>query len=71
MFFLIPGFGAQKADSLNVYKLLNSLNGGVVNSSRAILKNYLNFEDGDDKVGFYAREKCIETRKEIQDNGIL
>ncbi|MFQ9998684.1 MAG: orotidine-5'-phosphate decarboxylase, partial [Anaerococcus obesiensis] len=38
MFFLIPGFGAQKADSLNVYNLLNSLNGGVVNSSRAILK---------------------------------
>lgn len=71
MFFLIPGFGAQKADSLNVYNLLNSLNGGVVNSSRAILKNYMNYEDGQDKVGFYAREKCIETRKEIQDNAIL
>ncbi|MDU1316251.1 orotidine-5'-phosphate decarboxylase [Anaerococcus hydrogenalis] len=71
MFFLIPGFGAQKADSLNVYNLLNSLNGGVVNSSRAILKNYQNFEDGEGKVGFYAREKCIETRKEIRDNGIL
>ena len=71
MFFLIPGFGAQKADSLNVYNLLNSLNGGVVNSSRAILKNYQNFEDGEGKVCFYAREKCIETRKEIRDNGIL
>ena len=71
MFFLIPGFGAQKADSLNVYKLLNSLNGGVVNSSRAILKNYLNYDDGEDKIGYYAREKCIETRKEIQANGIL
>lgn len=71
MFFLIPGFGAQKADSMNVYKLLNSLNGGVVNSSRAILKNYLNYKDGEDKVGYYAREKCIETRKEIQDNAIL
>lgn len=71
MFFLIPGFGAQKADSLNVYKLLNSLNGGVVNSSRAILKNYLNYDDGEDKIGYYAREKCIETRKEIQSNGIL
>ena len=39
MFFLIPGFGAQKADSLNVYNLMNNKNGGVVNSSRAILKN--------------------------------
>lgn len=71
MFFLIPGFGAQKADSLNVYNLLNSLNGGVVNSSRAILKNYLNYDDGEDKIGYYAIEKCIETRKEIQSNGIL
>lgn len=71
MFFLIPGFGAQKADSLNVYNLLNLLNGGVVNSSRAILKNYLNYDDGEDKIGYYAREKCIETRKEIQANGIL
>lgn len=68
MFFLIPGFGAQKADSMNVYNLLNGLNGGVVNSSRAILKNYLNYEDGDQKPGYYARLKCIETRKEIESN---
>lgn len=68
MFFLIPGFGAQKADSKNVYKLLNNLNGGIVNSSRAILKNYLNYEDGEDKIGYYAKLKCIETRKEIEKN---
>ncbi|MDY3007354.1 orotidine-5'-phosphate decarboxylase [Anaerococcus porci] len=71
MFFLIPGFGAQMAESMNVYKLLNNLNGGVVNSSRAILKNYLNFDDGEDKIGYYARLKCIETRKEIENNGRL
>lgn len=71
MFFLIPGFGAQKADSMNVYKLLNDLNGGLVNSSRAILKNYQNYEDGEDKIGYYARLKCIETRKEIEENGKL
>lgn len=71
MFFLIPGFGAQKADSMNVYKLLEGLNGGVVNSSRAILKNWQNYEDGSEKVGYYAREKAIETYEEIKANEVL
>lgn len=71
MFFLIPGFGAQKADSMNVYKLLQDLNGGVVNSSRAILKNWQNFEDGACRVGFYARKKAIETFEEIKANEVL
>lgn len=71
MFFLIPGFGAQKADSLNVYNLMKDQNGGVVNSSRAILINYLNYEDGEDRIGFYAREKAIETREEIAKNEVL
>lgn len=65
MFFLIPGFGAQKADSLNVYNLMNDQNGGLVNSSRSIIKNYQNYDDGEDKIGYYARLKAIETRKEI------
>lgn len=64
-FFLIPGFGAQNADRENVYKLLADENGGVVNSSRAIIKNYMNYPDGEDKIGFYAREKALETRKDI------
>lgn len=71
MFFLIPGFGAQKADSMNVYKLLEELNGGVVNSSRAILKNWQNYEDGSEKVGYYARKKAIETYEEIKANEVL
>lgn len=71
MFFLIPGFGAQKADSMNVYKLLEGLNGGVVNSSRAILKNWQNYEDGSEKVGYYARKKAIETYEEIKANEVL
>ncbi|MDY2918427.1 MAG: orotidine-5'-phosphate decarboxylase [Anaerococcus sp.] len=70
-FFLIPGFGAQKADSLNVFNLMKELNGGVVNSSRAILKNYQNFDDGEEKIGYYAREKAIESRKEISANESL
>lgn len=71
MFFLIPGFGAQAADSLNVYNLMNNLNAGVVNSSRAILKNWMNFEDGASNVGKYAREKTIETYKEIAKNASI
>ncbi len=71
MFFLIPGFGAQKADSMNVYKLLEGLNGGVVNSSRAILKNWQNYEEGSEKVGYYARKKAIETYEEIKANEVL
>lgn len=71
MFFLIPGFGAQKADSMNVYKLLEGLNGGVVNSSRAILKNWQNYEDGSEKVGYYAKKKAIETYEEIKANEVL
>ncbi|MDO5047271.1 MAG: orotidine-5'-phosphate decarboxylase [Anaerococcus sp.] len=70
-FFLIPGFGAQKADSYNVYKLLRDLNGGVVNSSRAILKNYQNYEDGEGKIGHYARLKAIESKEEISQNASL
>ena len=71
MFFLIPGFGAQKADSLNVYKLMENLNAGVVNSSRAILKNWQNYDDGSEKVGFYARKKAIETYEEIKANEVI
>lgn len=71
MFFLIPGFGAQKADSLNVYKLMENLNAGVVNSSRAILKNWQNYDDGCEKVGFYARKKAIETYEEIKANEVI
>ena len=67
-FFLIPGFGAQGADSLNVYKLLNDKNGGIVNNSRGVLKAYLNYEDGADNVGKYARLAVEKTLKDISIN---
>lgn len=67
-FFLIPGFGAQGADSLNVYKLLNNKNGGVVNNSRGVLKAYLNYEEGNDNVGKYARLAVEKTLKDISIN---
>lgn len=67
-FFLIPGFGAQGADSLNVYKLLDDKNGGVVNNSRGVLKAYLNYEDGATNVGKYARLAVEKTLKDISIN---
>ena len=67
-FFLIPGFGAQGADSLNVYNLLENKNGGVVNSSRGILKAYLDHEDGKENIGKYAKEATINTYEEIAKN---
>ena len=68
LFFLIPGFGAQGADSLNVFKLLKNKNGGVVNNSRKVLKAYMDYEDGKDNIGKYAREAAIKTREVILAN---
>ena len=70
-FFLIPGFGAQGADSLNVYKLLNNKNGGIVNNSRKVLKAYMEYKDGEDNIGKYAREAVIKTREDILANESL
>ena len=67
-FFLIPGFGAQGADSMNVYKLLNDKNGGVVNNSRGVLKAYLNYQDGEENIGKYARLAVEKTLKDISIN---
>ena len=67
-FFLIPGFGAQGADALNVYKLLNDKNGGVVNNSRGVLKAYLNYQDGEENIGKYARLAVEKTLKDISIN---
>ena len=67
-FFLIPGFGAQGADALNVYKLLNDKNGGVVNNSRGVLKAYLNYDDGEENVGKYSRLAVEKTLRDISIN---
>ena len=67
-FFLIPGFGAQGADAMNVYKLLNDKNGGVVNNSRGVLKAYLNYQDGENNIGKYARLAVEKTLKDISIN---
>ncbi len=64
-FFLIPGYGHQGASSEDIRNYLNDFNGGVVNSSRGIITNFKKHEDGDSKVGEYAREATLIMREDI------
>lgn len=64
-FFLIPGYGAQGGKAEDIRNYLNDFNGGIVNSSRGIINNYKKFEDGEEKIGHYAREAVINMRKDI------
>lgn len=63
-FFLIPGYGAQGGSVENVQKLLNGKNGGVVNSSRAILLAYKKYND---EINFdeCSRKEALNMREEI------
>ena len=67
MFFLIPGYGAQggAADDVAIY--LNNGNGGIVNSSRAILLAYRKYQDGENKFDLYAREEAVKMKEAIRD----
>jgi orotidine-5'-phosphate decarboxylase len=65
IFFLIPGYGAQGAKPEDIRRYLKDFNGGVVNSSRGIIKNHQKYEDGDDNLGFYARQAVLEMREDI------
>lgn len=62
-FFLIPGYGAQGASADDIRRYLNDFNGGIVNSSRGIIKAYQNYEDM--KVGPAAREAVLKMRSDI------
>ncbi len=62
-FFLIPGYGAQGASAEDIRRYLNDFNGGIVNSSRGIIKAYQNYEDM--KVGPAAREAVLKMRSDI------
>ncbi|CDF59346.1 orotidine-5'-phosphate decarboxylase [Thermobrachium celere] len=65
-FFLIPGYGAQGGTKEDVRKLMNGKNGGVVNSSRAVLLAYKKYDDAFDAS---ARKEVLNMREEIL-NGI-
>lgn len=67
-FFLLPGYGAQGAKAENIRTYLNDFNGGVVNSSRGIIKYYAKFEDGGEseaKFESYTREAVLNMREDI------
>lgn len=64
MFFLIPGYGAQGGKAEDVALYLNDGNGGIVNSSRAILLAYKK-ENNETEFAEAARRECIRMRDEI------
>lgn len=66
MFFLIPGYGAQGGKAEDVALYLNNGNGGVVNSSRAILLAYRRQEGREKEFAVCAREEAIRMRDEIR-----
>ena len=66
MFFLIPGYGAQGGKAEDVALYLNNGNGGVVNSSRAILLAYKKQEGMEKEFALCAREEAIRMRDEIR-----
>ncbi len=65
MFFLVPGYGAQGARGEDVKKSLRASNGAVVNSSRGIIKNYMNYEDGEENFEGYTRQAVLDMREDI------
>ena len=65
IFFLLPGYGAQGAKAEDIRTYLNDFNGGVVNSSRGIIKYYQKFEDGEERFAHYTREAVLNMRKDI------
>ena len=71
MYFLIPGYGAQGAEGKDVALYLNQGNGGIVNSSRGIIKAYMNHEDGEERFEYYTREAVLKMRGDIGHEGKL
>ena len=65
LFFLIPGYGAQGARGEDVNLYLNKGNGGVVNSSRGIITNYKNYDDGEANFHKYAREAVLKMKEDL------
>jgi orotidine-5'-phosphate decarboxylase len=65
MFLLIPGYGAQGGAAKEVAVYLRAGNGGVVNSSRAILLAYRNKENGERQFDQYSRQEALHMREEI------
>ncbi len=65
IFFLLPGYGAQGAKAEDIRTYLNDFNGGVVNSSRGIIKYYQKFEDGEERFAHYTREDHDQVQSQL------
>ncbi len=66
-FFLIPGYGAQGGKAEDIAKYLVNGNGGVVNSSRAVLLAYKKAGAPEENFAEEARKEVLRMRKEIED----
>jgi len=66
VFFLIPGYGAQGGGAAEIATLLRGGNGGVVNSSRAILLGYRKHPGGEARFDEYARMEAVSMNEEIR-----
>lgn len=66
-FFLIPGYGAQGGKAHDVAMCLKNGNGGIVNSSRAILLAYKKYENGEDTFDECALKEVLRMKDEIND----
>ncbi len=68
-FFLVPGYGAQGGKASSVRRLLNELNGGIVNSSRGIITSHMKHMDDADYEAQnyvkYIREAVIRMKEDI------
>jgi len=71
MFFLIPGYGQQGARGKDVALYLKDGNGGVVNSSRGIIRAYKEYPDGAEKFDEYARKAVLAMKEDIENAGRL
>lgn len=64
-FFLIPGYGAQGAKPEDIRNYMNDFNGGIVNSSRGILKAYEKVEGGAERFWECSRDAVLAMRRDI------
>jgi orotidine-5'-phosphate decarboxylase len=67
-FFLIPGYGAQGGTAADIKPLLSNKNGGVVNSSRAVLLAYKNPSFSEYPFDMAARKEVLRMKGEIADH---
>ncbi len=64
-FFLIPGYGAQGGKGEDIKNYLTNGEGGIVNSSRAILLAYRKENRNEMDFGKFSHEECLNMKNDI------